>query len=167
MHQPWRTFAAVINRCISGKITGLDKLRYDSLLGTLKYVSKTEEHQVYGAVIPKEMINEDILNSTAYKTYYAYASGAKEPKKARKFKKHASPKLKTVLVSPKESTKKPAKKTVPVKKSYISPAGVIIKETLSVSVSKKKAPVKGKRSKGIEILSNAALSEAAQLKEAT
>ncbi|GKC34818.1 hypothetical protein Tco_1047202 [Tanacetum coccineum] len=55
------------------------------------------------------MINEDILNSTSYHTYYAYASGAKEPKKVRKFKKHASPKLKIVLVSPKEPTKKPGK----------------------------------------------------------
>ncbi|GJS05848.1 hypothetical protein Tco_0362644 [Tanacetum coccineum] len=27
MHQPWRTFAAVINRCISRKSTGLDRLR--------------------------------------------------------------------------------------------------------------------------------------------
>ncbi|GJR15866.1 hypothetical protein Tco_0798518 [Tanacetum coccineum] len=27
MHQPWRTFAAVINRCLSGKTTGLDKIR--------------------------------------------------------------------------------------------------------------------------------------------
>ncbi|GKA86068.1 hypothetical protein Tco_0807779 [Tanacetum coccineum] len=27
MHQPWRTFAAVINRCISGKTTSLDRLR--------------------------------------------------------------------------------------------------------------------------------------------
>ncbi|GKF07800.1 retrovirus-related pol polyprotein from transposon TNT 1-94, partial [Tanacetum coccineum] len=27
MHQPWRTFAAIINRCIFGKTTGLDKLR--------------------------------------------------------------------------------------------------------------------------------------------
>ncbi|GJR12713.1 retrovirus-related pol polyprotein from transposon TNT 1-94 [Tanacetum coccineum] len=27
MHQPWRTFAAIINRCISGKPTGLDRLR--------------------------------------------------------------------------------------------------------------------------------------------
>ncbi|GJQ99986.1 hypothetical protein Tco_0522971 [Tanacetum coccineum] len=26
MHQPWRTFAASINRCISGKSAGLDKL---------------------------------------------------------------------------------------------------------------------------------------------
>ncbi|GKB04075.1 hypothetical protein Tco_0832218 [Tanacetum coccineum] len=27
MHQPWRTFIAIINRCISGKTTGLDRLR--------------------------------------------------------------------------------------------------------------------------------------------
>ncbi|GJY52422.1 hypothetical protein Tco_0443269 [Tanacetum coccineum] len=87
----------------------LHTARYDSLLGTLKYVSKTEEHQVYRALIPKDMLNKYILNSPAYKTYYAYASGAKETKKARKFKKPASPKLKTIPVSPKEPTKKPGK----------------------------------------------------------
>ncbi|GJY56683.1 hypothetical protein Tco_0455798 [Tanacetum coccineum] len=27
MHQPWRTFAVIINRCISGKSSGLDRLR--------------------------------------------------------------------------------------------------------------------------------------------
>ncbi|GJX54157.1 hypothetical protein Tco_0282526 [Tanacetum coccineum] len=27
MHQPWRTFASIINKCLSGKITGLDKMR--------------------------------------------------------------------------------------------------------------------------------------------
>ncbi|GJX03620.1 hypothetical protein Tco_0189536 [Tanacetum coccineum] len=27
MHQPWRTFAALINRSLSGKTSGLDKLR--------------------------------------------------------------------------------------------------------------------------------------------
>ncbi|GJW59580.1 hypothetical protein Tco_0108915 [Tanacetum coccineum] len=26
MYQPWRTFAAIINKCLSRKITGLDKL---------------------------------------------------------------------------------------------------------------------------------------------
>ncbi|GJR32035.1 hypothetical protein Tco_1108267 [Tanacetum coccineum] len=26
MHQPWRTFAAIINRCISGKTTRVDRL---------------------------------------------------------------------------------------------------------------------------------------------
>ncbi|GKD62101.1 hypothetical protein Tco_1299610 [Tanacetum coccineum] len=27
MHQPWRTFASIINKCLSRKITGLDKIR--------------------------------------------------------------------------------------------------------------------------------------------
>ncbi|GJU02596.1 hypothetical protein Tco_1112934 [Tanacetum coccineum] len=182
MHQPWRTFATIINRCISRKTTGLDKLRLsraqilwemyhnknvdffellwedfafqidnhfskesmsyprftkiiinhfisqnksismrnrinlhtardDSLLGTLKYVSKTEEHQVYGALIPTKIINEDILNSTSYKTYYAYASvSSKEPtKKPGKAKKDVTSTKKT-------STKpKPTKKKAPVK----------------------------------------------------
>ncbi|GKB49490.1 hypothetical protein Tco_0900243, partial [Tanacetum coccineum] len=27
MFQPWRTFSSIINKCLSGKITGLDKLR--------------------------------------------------------------------------------------------------------------------------------------------
>ncbi|GJW13065.1 hypothetical protein Tco_0017198 [Tanacetum coccineum] len=27
MHQPWRTFASIINKGLSGKITGLDKIR--------------------------------------------------------------------------------------------------------------------------------------------
>ncbi|GKB39531.1 hypothetical protein Tco_0884473, partial [Tanacetum coccineum] len=81
--------------------------------------------------------------------------GAKEPKKARKFKKPASPKLKTVSVSPKELTKKPAKKLEPAKKVVLamkssrkSQAGVIIKDTPSVSVSKTETLTKGKRSKG-------------------
>ncbi|GJZ01716.1 retrovirus-related pol polyprotein from transposon TNT 1-94 [Tanacetum coccineum] len=98
----------------------LHTVRDDRLLGILKYVSKTEEHQVYGAVIPKEMISEYILNSTAYKTYYAYA----------------------------KPTKKHAKKIVPAKKSSRkSQARVIIKDTPGVSVSKKKTSTKGKRSK--------------------
>ncbi|GKA38757.1 hypothetical protein Tco_0731308 [Tanacetum coccineum] len=45
-------------------------------------------------------------------------------------------------------------------------AGVIIRDTLGVSVFKKKAPAKGDRGKGMEFLSDAALLEAAHVKEA-
>ncbi|GKC72374.1 hypothetical protein Tco_1118257, partial [Tanacetum coccineum] len=67
---------------------------------------------------------------------------------------------------------KPVKKAKrvkrPAKKSTTAPTtGVVIRDTLGVSVSKKKAPAMADRSKGIEILSDVALSEAAQLKEAT
>ncbi|GKE95646.1 hypothetical protein Tco_1580501 [Tanacetum coccineum] len=148
------------NKSISMRnMINLHTARDDSLLGTLKYVSKTKEHQVYGALIPKEILNEDILNSTAYQTYYAYANGAKETKKARKFKNPASPKLKIVSVSPKELTKKPvkAKKNVPLTK----------KPATKPKPTKKKAPVKADRGKGLNVLSEVSLFEVAQLKEAT
>ncbi|GJY96732.1 hypothetical protein Tco_0513642 [Tanacetum coccineum] len=91
------------------------------------------------------MINEDILNSTSYQTYYAYASGAKEPKKVRKFKKHASPKLKTFLVLPKEPTKKLGKA-----KKYVT---LTKKTTTKPKPTKKKALVKADRGKGLNVLS--------------
>ncbi|GJU55825.1 integrase, catalytic region, zinc finger, CCHC-type containing protein [Tanacetum coccineum] len=103
MHQPWRTFATIINRSLSGKTSGLDKLR----------------------VTP--------------------------PKKARKFKKHASPKITTVPASPNEPTKKSKRVKRPAKKSTNAPTvGVVIRDTPGVSVSKKKAPAKADRGKGID-----------------
>ncbi|GJR05527.1 retrotransposon protein, putative, ty1-copia subclass [Tanacetum coccineum] len=88
MYQPWRTFAAIINKCLSGKIT--------------------EEE---------------------------------EPKPAKK-----------VISSKKPSTKRQS-------------AGVRTRDTPGVSVSKKKTPSKAKRSKGIDLLSEAALLEEAQVKK--
>ncbi|GKD88360.1 hypothetical protein Tco_1363867 [Tanacetum coccineum] len=99
----------------------LHTARDDSLLGALKFVSKIEDCQKYGALIPDGMINDDIKLSTAYKTYLDYATGKVPPKKARKFKKPASPKLKTVLVSPKEPTQKGKRVKRPAKKATTSP----------------------------------------------
>ncbi|GKB51410.1 hypothetical protein Tco_0902163 [Tanacetum coccineum] len=239
---PWRTFAAIMNRCISGKTTGLDRLREsraqilwvmynkknvdyvallwedfmyqannreissarkehmpyprftkviinhfisknitiymrnkinlhtirdDSLLGTLKFVSKTQDYQQYGALIPDDMINQDIKVSIAYKTYYDFATGKVPPRKARKYKKFAAPSRKLSLINEAEPVKKTKRVNRSAKKSTTAPtAGVAIRDTPGVSVLKKKAPAKADRSKGIEILSGVALSEAAQLKEA-
>ncbi|GJT74080.1 hypothetical protein Tco_1040805 [Tanacetum coccineum] len=94
MHQPWRTFAAIINKCLSRKTTCLDKIKLsraqilwgmdDSILGTLKFVAISEDNQVYGALIPEVMINLKIQNSSSYKIYLAFATGKATPKKARK-----------------------------------------------------------------------------------
>ncbi|GKD01474.1 hypothetical protein Tco_1171748 [Tanacetum coccineum] len=178
MHQPWRTFALVINKCLSGKTTSLDKIRlsraqilwgmyynknvdfvklmfqidnrdskkqekmyyprftkviiqhfiskdksismrnklfmhtvqHDSILGSLRFVSKTKEYQVYRALVFAKMKNRKMRNSTTYKTYLSFATGAATPKKARKFKKHASPSKKKALVAVEEPTEKPVKK---------------------------------------------------------
>ncbi|GJY00414.1 hypothetical protein Tco_0357432 [Tanacetum coccineum] len=71
-------------------------------------------------------------------TYLALATGAATPKKAYKFKKHASPSKKKTLVIVEDP--EPAKKV-------------------------KKPPATTNRSKGIDLLSEAALLEAAQVKK--
>nr|GEW00634.1 retrovirus-related Pol polyprotein from transposon TNT 1-94 [Tanacetum cinerariifolium] len=60
-----------------------------------------------GVLIPEEMINQDIKDSKAYKTYLAFATGHATPKKARKFKKIASPLKKLSHVLEEEPTEKP------------------------------------------------------------
>ncbi|GKD17689.1 hypothetical protein Tco_1206847 [Tanacetum coccineum] len=241
MHQPWRTFAAIINRCISRKTTGLDRLREsiaqilwgmfnqknvdyvallwedfmyqannieissahkehmpyprftkviinhfiskdksismrnrinlhtvrdDTLLGTLKFVSKTKDSQKYGALIPDGMINQDIKDSEAYKTYYDFTSGKVGPKKVSKFKKIALPSRKLSSVLETEPVKKPKRVKRPAKKTAtVLTTGVVIRDTPGVSVSKKKAPAKVAKDKGIDLLSDVALLKAAQLKK--
>ncbi|GKB82791.1 hypothetical protein Tco_0949686 [Tanacetum coccineum] len=183
MYQPWRTFAAIINKCLSRKIIGLDKLRLskaqilwemfykknvnfvellwedftfqienkdhkkqekicypkftkaiihhfitkdksilmrniifmhtardDSILGTMRFVSKFEDFQIYGAVLPNRMTNQHIRDSAAYMTYLAYATGAASPKMKRKLKKPSSLSKKRTLVTVEEEEPKPAKK---------------------------------------------------------
>ncbi|GJU40611.1 hypothetical protein Tco_1193568 [Tanacetum coccineum] len=174
-HMPYPRFTKVIiNHFISKDKTismrnriNLHTFRDDYLLGTLKFVSKTEDYHKYGALVPDGMINQDIKDSKVYKTYYDFATGKATPKKARKFKKVASPSKKLSLILEEEPAKKPKKVKKPVKKSTTIPtAGVVIRDTPGVSVSKKKAPAKGDRGKGMELLSDAALLEAAQVKEA-
>ncbi|GJV73889.1 hypothetical protein Tco_1493884 [Tanacetum coccineum] len=113
MYQPWRTFAVIINKCLSRKITASRKMK-------------------------------------------------------RKLKKPASLSKKRTLVTVEEEEPEPAKKVVPTKKPTTKRQsfGVQIRDTPNVSVSKKKAPTKIARSKGTELLSDAALLEEAQLKKA-
>ncbi|GJR84634.1 retrovirus-related pol polyprotein from transposon TNT 1-94 [Tanacetum coccineum] len=142
-------------------------IRDDSLLGTLKFVSKIQDYRKYGALIPDEMINQDIKDSKAYETYLAFATGQAAPKKARKFKKIASPSKKLSLVLEEEPATKPKRAKKPAKKSTTVPtAGVVIRDTPGMSMSKKKALAKADRGKGMDLLSDVALLEAAQLKKA-
>nr|GEV56986.1 retrovirus-related Pol polyprotein from transposon TNT 1-94 [Tanacetum cinerariifolium] len=61
------------------------------ILGPMRFVSKVDDYQVYVALLPEVMTNQKIHDSPAYNTNLAFATGAASPKKARKFKKHASP----------------------------------------------------------------------------
>ncbi|GJT65743.1 hypothetical protein Tco_1017223 [Tanacetum coccineum] len=175
-HMPYPRFTKVIiNHFISTDKTismrnmiNLHTICDDLLLDTLKFVSKTQDYQQYGALIPDDMINQDIKDSQAYKTYYDFATRKVPPRKTRKYKKVASPLRKLSPVKEAELVKNTKRVKRPAKKSTTVPTvGVAIRDTPGVSALKKKAPAKANRSKGIEILSDVALSKVAQLKEAT
>nr|GEY12311.1 hypothetical protein [Tanacetum cinerariifolium] len=121
LHQPWRSFVAVINKYLSGKnfvyqvehkdsknsnemyyprftkviiyffmtknpsIPRRNKVNWhyvrdDKMFTMTKLVSRHQNTQQFGAILPVELTNEDIRNSTAYKEYYAIALGAAPPK---------------------------------------------------------------------------------------
>nr|GEV52639.1 hypothetical protein [Tanacetum cinerariifolium] len=59
-------------------------VRDDILFSTIKVVSRHQNTQQYGAILPIELTNEDIRNTKAYKEYYACSTGEAAPKpKAR------------------------------------------------------------------------------------
>nr|GFA41891.1 hypothetical protein [Tanacetum cinerariifolium] len=55
-------------------------VRDDNIFSTIKVVSRHQNTQKYGAILPIELTNEDIRNTKDYKEYYAYASGEAAPK---------------------------------------------------------------------------------------
>nr|GFA08028.1 hypothetical protein [Tanacetum cinerariifolium] len=73
LHQPWRSFAAIINKCLTGKSSGYDSLRDDHMFTKIKLVSRHQNMQQFGAMLPIELTDADIRNSDAYKEYYAVA----------------------------------------------------------------------------------------------
>ncbi|GJU25944.1 hypothetical protein Tco_1164565 [Tanacetum coccineum] len=126
------------------------------------------------------MLLYSIKDSKAYKIYLDFATGKTTPKKERNFKKIASPSHKLTTVLEEEPIQKPkrAKKSEPTKQaktakkttlakrsSTMQIVGVVIRDTPGVYVSKKKAQAKVDRGKGMDLLSDVALLEAAQLKK--
>nr|GEZ04665.1 hypothetical protein [Tanacetum cinerariifolium] len=240
MHQPWRTFPALINRSLSGKTTSFDKPRLsrahilwgmyyqknvdyvellwedfvyqidncgykkqenmyyprfikviihhfliqdktlsqrnkfgmhaskdDYLINTLRFVSRREASQKYGAVLPECLTSPQMKESKAYKTYLGYATGIVPPKVARKFKK-ASPSKKDNVPVPadEEPVQKGKRVKRSAKKSSTTPTvGIVIREPPVETQSKRKEKVDVSRGKGINMLSEVALSEEAQMKE--
>ncbi|GJW00189.1 gag-pol polyprotein [Tanacetum coccineum] len=106
LHQPWRSFAIENKNTKKGnamyypRFTKLvvnfvmDKdpsiprrnkvnwhyARDDPMFTTINVISRNEDTQLYGAILPVALTNEDIRNSESYKEYYAIASGTIPPK---------------------------------------------------------------------------------------
>ncbi|GJR44183.1 hypothetical protein Tco_1312286 [Tanacetum coccineum] len=149
---------------------GMHTSKDDYLINTLRFVSRREASQIYGAVLPECLTSPEMKESKAYKTYLGYATGEVPPKVARKFKK-ASPSKKESELVPRdeEPVKKGKRLKTPAKKSASKPAtGIVIREppVETKSKRKEKEKVDVAHGKGIELLSEVALSEKAQMKEA-
>ncbi|GJR08191.1 hypothetical protein Tco_0790843 [Tanacetum coccineum] len=54
--------------------------RDDPMFTTINVISRNEDTQLYGTILPVALTNEDIRNSESYKEYYAIASGMIPPK---------------------------------------------------------------------------------------
>ncbi|GJR38624.1 hypothetical protein Tco_1214308 [Tanacetum coccineum] len=208
MHQPWRSFAAIINKCLSGKTTALESLRLsraqilwgmyhnknvdyvyllwedlvyqvekknskknndmyyprftkvivdyfmakdlliprrnkmfwhtardDPMFTTIRVISKHQDMQIYSVILPQHLTNQAMLESKAYKTYHAYATGEKIPK--TKYVKNK--------VDPESSSKK---------KSAQASKGKRIKTSTKVAKPvKKKQPSTTSKEKGLNVLS--------------
>ncbi|GJR50179.1 hypothetical protein Tco_1400700, partial [Tanacetum coccineum] len=197
LHQPWRAFATIIHKCLSGKETGMDKIHFlfqienkeakktnkmsyprftkiiidyfmskdqsisrrnkmfwhtardDTMFTAMRCISRHEDTQVYGTILPKDLTNQAMLESKAYKTYYAFAFGEKTPK-------------------PKYVRKKADSDTFPKQKPFQATKGTRLKTKAKVVKSdKNKQPAKMPQAKGLDVLSKVALTEAEQLKLAT
>nr|GFA77880.1 hypothetical protein [Tanacetum cinerariifolium] len=84
-------------------------IRDDILFSTIKVVSRHQNTQQYGAILPIELTTEDIRNTKAYKEYYACATreAAPKPKASAKKKRGGSDSSTTpptVVVSPRPIT---------------------------------------------------------------
>nr|GEZ05554.1 hypothetical protein [Tanacetum cinerariifolium] len=101
-----------------------------------------KDTQVYGTILLTELTNQAMLESKSYQTYYAFASGEKAPK-------------------PKYIQKKADSDTSPKKKHVQATKGTKLKSKAKVTKpNKKKQPAKKKKAKGLDVLSEVALTKA-------
>ncbi|GKB12517.1 retrovirus-related pol polyprotein from transposon TNT 1-94 [Tanacetum coccineum] len=120
--------------------------RDDNMFTSMRWISRHEDTQVYGTILPKELTNRAMLESKAYMTYYAFASGEKAPK-------------------PKYVRKKADPNTSPKNKLVQATKGTRLKLKAKVAKpDKKKQPAKKTKAKGLAVLFEVALTEAEQLK---
>ncbi|GKE15182.1 hypothetical protein Tco_1422759 [Tanacetum coccineum] len=107
-----------------------------------------------------------LITAEVLETYLDFATGKATPKKARKFKKVASPSRKLSPVIEKEPVVKPMRVKKAAKKyTTVQTTCVVNRDTPSESVPKKKTPTKVNRGKDMDILSDVVLLEDAQLKK--
>ncbi|GJW09141.1 hypothetical protein Tco_1571564 [Tanacetum coccineum] len=175
LHQPWRAFATVINKCLSGKETRMDKIHllFQIENKDAKNTNKMSYPRFTKIIIDYFMSKDQSISrrnkmfwhtardDTMFtsmrcisrhedtQTYYAFASGAKAPK-------------------PKYIRKKADSDTSPKNKHVRTTKGTRLKSKAKVAKpDQKKQPAKRTKAKGSTVLSGVTLTEAGKIKLAT
>nr|GFB43366.1 hypothetical protein [Tanacetum cinerariifolium] len=125
----------------------LDFLRDDMIFSTIKVVSRHQNNQQYGVMLPIELTNKEIRNTKAYKEYYAYATGeaTPKPKASARRKKSGSDSFTTPPTA------------------IASPRPTIAATPKLTAAAKGKQPAKATKAKSLSALSEVAMTEAEQL----
>nr|GEW71735.1 hypothetical protein [Tanacetum cinerariifolium] len=76
----WEDFVYQVEHKDVKKSNEMYYLRDDQMFNTIKLVSRHQNTQQFGVLLPIKLTNKDIRNSEAYKEYYAVALGAAPPK---------------------------------------------------------------------------------------
>nr|GEV49025.1 hypothetical protein [Tanacetum cinerariifolium] len=132
LYQSWRSFAALINKCLTGKCSGYDSLRL------------SQAQILWGLYHKRNVDYAYLMNSKAYKKYYAIAIGEAAPKPKASFRRTRSS-------SDTSITPPTAAATSPRLKAY----------------AKGKQTAKASKAKSLSALSEVAMTEAQQLKLVT
>nr|GEW70621.1 reverse transcriptase domain-containing protein [Tanacetum cinerariifolium] len=150
LYQPWRSFAAIINKYLTRKSSGYDSLRLSQaqILWGLYHKRNIDYayllwEDFFNVVLPIELTNDEIRNSNAYKEYYEIATRAAPPK-------------------PKAS----ARRTRSSSNTSITPSTTAASPRLTTS-AKGKQTAKASKAKSLSALSEVAMTEAQQLKLVT
>nr|GFB74623.1 hypothetical protein [Tanacetum cinerariifolium] len=117
-------------------------VRDDHMFSTIKLVSRHQNTQQFGALLPIELTNEEIRNSNAHKEYYAVVTGAPPKPKAS------------------------VQRTRSSSNTSITPPTIAAGPRVTAS-AKGKQTAKVSKAKSLSALSEVAMTEAQQLKLAT
>ncbi|GKB95608.1 hypothetical protein Tco_0981745 [Tanacetum coccineum] len=146
LHQPWRAFAIIINKCLSGKETGMDKIR------------------LFTKIIIDYFMSKDPSILRRNKMFWHTARDDTLFTSMRCISRHED----TQAPKPKYIQKKADSDTSPKKKDVQATKGTRLKSKAKVAKpDKKKQPAKKTKAKGLAVLSEVALTEAEQIKLAT
>nr|GEX77634.1 retrovirus-related Pol polyprotein from transposon TNT 1-94 [Tanacetum cinerariifolium] len=120
----------------------------DYLFSMIKVVSRHQNTQQYGAMLPIELTNDETRNTKAYKEYYAFATGEAVPKPKASARRKRNDSDTSITPPNATPTPKPTAAATP----------------RLTAATKGKQPAKATKAKSLSVLSEVAMIKAEQLK---